>query len=67
MRFAPEANQGCNAGLSAARDKLEEVKKQFPQITYSDLWVSLSFPCSADSRFENRMTNGIDQFGVMGC
>ena len=41
MRFAPEANQGCNAGLGAARDKLEEVKKQFPQITYSDLWVRL--------------------------
>lgn len=39
MRFAPEADQGCNAGLLAARNKLEEVKKQFPQITYSDLWV----------------------------
>jgi len=39
MRFAPEANHGANAGLDVARAKLEEVKKQFPKITYSDLWT----------------------------
>ncbi|KAM0748783.1 cytochrome c peroxidase Ccp1 [Meredithblackwellia eburnea MCA 4105] len=39
MRFAPESNHGANAGLDVARAKLEEVKKQFPEITYSDLWT----------------------------
>lgn len=42
MRFAPEANHGANAGLEHARNHLEPIKKKFPQITYSDLWVSLS-------------------------
>ena len=37
MRFAPEANHGANAGLNAAREKLEPIKAMFPQITYSDL------------------------------
>jgi cytochrome c peroxidase len=40
MRFAPESDHGANAGLHHAREKLEPVKKQFPEITYSDLWVS---------------------------
>ena len=31
---------GANAGLDKARAFLEPIKKQFPQITYSDLWVS---------------------------
>ena len=31
---------GANAGLNAAREKLEPIKAMFPQITYSDLWVS---------------------------
>ncbi|KAK4702797.1 hypothetical protein P7C70_g3425, partial [Phenoliferia sp. Uapishka_3] len=39
MRFAPESNHGANAGLGAARDHLEAIKKRFPQITYSDLWT----------------------------
>ncbi|GAA5906994.1 hypothetical protein JCM6882_000023 [Rhodosporidiobolus microsporus] len=39
MRFAPEANHGANAGLEAARNHLEKIKKQFPEITYSDLWT----------------------------
>ncbi|KAH6634366.1 heme peroxidase [Chaetomium sp. MPI-SDFR-AT-0129] len=39
MRFAPESDHGANAGLKAARDFLEPVKKQFPWITYSDLWI----------------------------
>ncbi|SCV69979.1 BQ2448_1373 [Microbotryum intermedium] len=39
MRFAPEANHGANAGLDVARNLLEPIKKQFPEITYSDLWT----------------------------
>jgi cytochrome c peroxidase len=39
MRFPPEGDHGANAGLHAARDFLEPVKKEFPWITYSDLWV----------------------------
>lgn len=41
MRFlqGAEANHGCNAGLNHARDVLEPIKAQFPQISYSDLWV----------------------------
>lgn len=39
MRFDPEANHGANAGLHVARDLLEPVKKQFPWISYSDLWT----------------------------
>ncbi|KAL8999268.1 MAG: hypothetical protein Q9169_001813 [Polycauliona sp. 2 TL-2023] len=39
MRFAPEGDHGANAGLKAARDFLDPVKKQFPWITYSDLWT----------------------------
>lgn len=38
MRFSPESDHGANAGLSYARDKLEPIKKQNPDITYSDLW-----------------------------
>lgn len=39
MRFSPEANHGANAGLHVARQKLESVKKQFPEISYADLWT----------------------------
>ena len=39
MRFAPEANHGANAGLINGRNKLEPVKAQFPNISYSDLWT----------------------------
>ncbi|EEP77609.1 cytochrome c peroxidase [Uncinocarpus reesii 1704] len=55
MRFAPESDHGANAGLKAARDFLEPVKRtfavaftnsrnfpsleKFPWITYSDLWT----------------------------
>lgn len=38
-RFSPEADHGANAGLGIARDLLEPVKKQFPWISYSDLWT----------------------------
>ena len=39
MRFAPEKDHGANAGLKHARDFLEQIKEQFPWITYSDLWT----------------------------
>lgn len=39
MRFHPEAEWGANAGLSLARDLLEPVKRQYPWISYSDLWT----------------------------
>jgi cytochrome c peroxidase len=39
MRFAPESNWGCNAGLKSARDFLEPIKKNHPEISYADLWT----------------------------
>lgn len=39
MRFPGESEHGANAGLLIARDALETVKKQFPDITYADLWT----------------------------
>lgn len=42
MRFDPEANIGANAGLGLARDALEVVKKEFPGISYGDLWTLAS-------------------------
>jgi cytochrome c peroxidase len=39
MRFPLEGDHNCNAGLEAARDFLEPIHKQFPWITYSDLWI----------------------------
>eukprot|EP00891_Asterochloris_glomerata_P008407 jgi/Astpho2/8407/Aster-01462 len=39
MRFRPEAEHSANAGLHVARELLEPVKKQFPWISYSDLWT----------------------------
>jgi cytochrome c peroxidase len=38
MRFKPESGHGANAGLSLARDILEDVKKKYSWISYSDLW-----------------------------
>jgi cytochrome c peroxidase len=38
MRFEPESKHGANAGLAVARNLLEDVKKQFPNISYADLW-----------------------------
>lgn len=38
MRYAIEANDGANAGLEHARNFLEPVKKEFPWISYGDLW-----------------------------
>ncbi len=39
MRFDPESKHGANAGLHIAREKLEKIKKQFPWISYGDLWT----------------------------
>mmetsp|Transcript_152887 Transcript_152887/g.488513 ORF Transcript_152887/g.488513 Transcript_152887/m.488513 type:complete len:356 (+) Transcript_152887:38-1105(+) len=39
MRFEPEMSWGANAGLKLAQDMLEPVKKQFPSMSYSDLWI----------------------------
>ncbi|OBZ70799.1 Cytochrome c peroxidase, mitochondrial [Grifola frondosa] len=39
MRFEPEAKHDANAGLQVARDILEAVKKEFPWISYGDLWT----------------------------
>lgn len=39
MRFAPESLHGANAGLNIARDLMEKVKKEFPWISYGDLWT----------------------------
>jgi len=39
MRFEPEALHGANNGLAIARDRLEPIKKKFPEISYGDLWT----------------------------
>lgn len=39
MRFDPEASHDGNAGLHIARDRLEKIKKQFPTLSYGDLWT----------------------------
>ena len=45
MRFAPEAGHGANAGLAAARARLEAVKRAFPAMSYADIW-SLAGVCA---------------------
>jgi cytochrome c peroxidase len=39
MRFAPENAWGANAGLALPRARLEAVKKEFPAISFADLYV----------------------------
>jgi len=39
MRWAPESAWGANAGLDKARARLEPIKKKYPDLSYSDLWV----------------------------
>jgi len=39
MRFDPESGHGANAGLGVARDRLEAVKRQFPDLSYADLYT----------------------------
>mmetsp|Transcript_36975 Transcript_36975/g.66520 ORF Transcript_36975/g.66520 Transcript_36975/m.66520 type:complete len:393 (-) Transcript_36975:93-1271(-) len=43
MRFENEAADPENAGLSVARAFLEPVKRQFPEISYSDLWILAAY------------------------
>eukprot|EP01043_Picozoa_sp_COSAG02_P011471 COSAG02_NODE_422_length_22587_cov_10.209089_15_plen_278_part_00 len=42
MRFS-EGNHGANAGLGVARDFLEPVKRQYPAMSYADLWILASY------------------------
>ncbi|KAH7108028.1 cytochrome c peroxidase [Auriculariales sp. MPI-PUGE-AT-0066] len=39
MRFEPEALHGANNGLAIARGVMEQIKKEFPWISYGDLWT----------------------------
>jgi cytochrome c peroxidase len=39
QRFEPECSWGANAGLGLARDKLESIKQQFPDLSYADLYT----------------------------
>jgi len=39
MRFEPESIHGANNGLPLARSLMEEIKKEFPWISYGDLWT----------------------------
>lgn len=43
MRFETEAADPENAGLEVARAFLEPVKRKFPEITYSDLWILAAY------------------------
>ena len=39
MRFSPESDHGANAGLGLARNRLEKIKQQYPELSYGDLWT----------------------------
>lgn len=43
MRFEAESADPENVGLHSARAFLEPIKKRFPAISYSDLWVLASY------------------------
>jgi len=43
MRFEPESADGANAGLEHARNKLEQIKEKYPEISYADLWILASY------------------------
>ncbi|KAI9227386.1 MAG: peroxidase [Piptocephalis tieghemiana] len=38
MRFKPESAHGANNGLEVAREYMDRVKRQFPDMSYSDFW-----------------------------
>ena len=38
IRFAPESGHGANNGLEVARNLLDPIKKQFPEISHADLY-----------------------------
>ncbi len=39
MRFAPESEDGANAGLGIEQDVLQAVKREFPELSYADIWT----------------------------
>ena len=43
MRFEAEASDPENAGLHSARAFLEPIKRKFPGVSYSDLWVLAAY------------------------
>jgi len=43
MRFETEAADPENAGLEVARSFLEPIKRKFPGISYSDLWILAAY------------------------
>ena len=43
MRFESEAADPENAGLEVARAFLEPVRKKFPNVSYSDLWILAAY------------------------
>lgn len=49
IRFAPESEHGANAGLKWARDELEPIKKEFPEISYADLYQLASVVAIEDA------------------
>lgn len=42
MRFEPESADGANAGLDIERSILEPVKREFPELSYADIWTLAS-------------------------
>ncbi len=43
MRFQPECDDGANAGLEHARNKLKSIKEKYQSISNADLWVLASY------------------------
>ena len=43
MRFATEAADPENAGLEVARAFLEPIRRKFPALSYSDLWILAAY------------------------
>ena len=39
MRFAPECDDGANAGLNIERDILLPCKRAFPELSHADIWT----------------------------
>ena len=39
MRFAPEREDGANAGLGIERDILQPVKRAVPEASTADIWT----------------------------
>lgn len=43
MRFSPESSDPANKGLDLAQKFLEPIKKEYPEISYSDLWILAAY------------------------